>query len=341
MACFSSNDRAAPCNTAHDRKFEPIQTAGEKSGLTRCSALTSNRTLLRQNIELDINHSIVKRFRILNFDFDARARFLAMEIRKDWADDVRAGHIETQANIRSGLMAEFGAIGSEEKVQNFVDLGAKPVSVLAFHNRFSHQARVAFVMGAYYPALTAVCALGERILNHLVLLLRSYYRSSPEYKRVYRRESIDDWNLAITTLVAWGVLLPDAEVAFRKLATIRDRSIHFNPVVDHNDRERALEAIHALDSAIDSQFTSFGDRRWFIPNTPGATYIRRDAESEPFVREVYLPNSVLVGPCHGLTMQGGGFVVHDEHTYSDAQISDEEFSRLLSGGDRRAEAGCD
>jgi hypothetical protein len=77
-------------------------------------------------------------------------------------------------------------------------------TVLAYHNQFFDQARRSFVIGAYYPALVSACALGERILNHLILDLRGFYKNKPEYRQVYRKESFDNWQIPVDTLEAWG-----------------------------------------------------------------------------------------------------------------------------------------
>ena len=89
-------------------------------------------------------------------------------------------------------------------------------------------------MGAYYPALTAACALGERILTYLMLNLRDDFKAHPQYKRVYRRESFEKWDLAIDTLEVWDVLLPEVVTSFRELRDRRNKAIHFRPEVDQN-----------------------------------------------------------------------------------------------------------
>ena len=100
----------------------------------------------------------MKRYRILQFDFDSRPHFMTQEINDAWADEVKALHRQNRADIEHGLLLEFGEVHAGQKRQNFIDLGAKPFSVLAFHNRFLHQIREAFVVCAYYPALTGACA---------------------------------------------------------------------------------------------------------------------------------------------------------------------------------------
>lgn len=282
----------------------------------------------------------MKRYRVTTYDFDARANLLALEIRDDWEEQVRALHVENQRLIRQGLFEEFGTQDGATKIQNFLDLGPKPVSVIAFHNHFAQQARVAFVMGSYYPSLTACCALGERILNHLIIRLRGHYRATPEYKRVHRKQSIDDWTLAINTLESWNVLLPEAVGAFRELAVMRHRSIHFNPEIESDVRTRALEANGALNRIIGSQFSAFGQQRWFIPGIPGASYLSQEAESEPFIREIYLPHAHLVGPCHRLEWANDHFVLHDDFAYPEVEISDDDFRELLPTGARHSDAPC-
>lgn len=110
----------------------------------------------------------MKRYRVLPFfDFDTRSLTLSEPIREEWDEQVKALHRQNRENTINHLKAEFGEIGWEQKIQNFVDLGPKPLSIIAFHNSFFAQVRSSFVVGAYYPALTGACALGERVLNHL------------------------------------------------------------------------------------------------------------------------------------------------------------------------------
>ena len=71
-----------------------------------------------------------------------------------------------------------------------------------------------------YPALTGACALGERILNYLILNLRDDFHSTPEYKQVYRKDSFDQWDAPINALASWGVLLPEVAVSTCIASTI-------------------------------------------------------------------------------------------------------------------------
>ncbi len=252
---------------------------------------------------------------------------LAEPIQEWWAPDVQQLWRDNKGRLRGNLAEEYGSFDTETKIKNFTDFGRIPFSVLAFHNRFVDQIRRSFVMGAFYPALTAACALGERILNHLVISLREAFRTTAQYKKVRSKDSFDKWDLAIDTLEAWGVLLPEAVSEFRQLHSIRTKAIHFRPEVDTNDRAMALEAVARLLRIVDVQFGT-GQQPWFIGNTSGEDYIAKAAESSPFVRLVYLPNCRLVGPLHTLSYQGHELIVHDDHAYDTREVSDDEFRQL-------------
>lgn len=264
----------------------------------------------------------------MSFDFDARVHTLTEEIKEEWEPNVKAIHKTNRRKTEEGLIYEYGILDFHQKQQNFIDLGSKPWSILAFHNKFQSQARNSFIIGSYYPALTAVCALGERILNHLILRLRDYYRKSELYKKVYRKESFDNWELAITALDEWKVLLPEATILFKELNVIRNKSIHFRPETDDNDRELALSAIKVLSGIIQKQFGSLGGQPWFIPVVAGEIYIRKSFENVPFIQEIYIPNCAYVGPKHNIEIKNNKMVVHDNNDYEDREITDEEFNKL-------------
>jgi hypothetical protein len=273
----------------------------------------------------------MKRYRILAFDFDTRATFLTEEIQETWEQKVKEQHQNNKWSIKEGLIAQYGLLGfHKKKLTNFIDLGAAPFSVISFHNKFLRQARDAFTIGAYYPSLTATCALGERILNQLVLHLRDDFRSTPEYKKIYRKDSFDNWDLAINTLESWEMLLPNVVTAFRELKEIRNQSLHFNPETDSNDREFALSAIKKLYEIISGQFIAFGKVPWSIPGIKGAEFIKKSYEEQPFVKNIILPSCQLVGPLHTLEHKNNCWVAHDSNEYEQKEITDEEFKNLFN-----------
>lgn len=268
----------------------------------------------------------MKRYRVLPRDFDARA--LSLEpIPEHWDEEVKKLHQENRENTIEELKHQFGDWAGEIKIRNFIDLGTKPFSILAYHNRFLEQVRNSFVIGSYYPALTGACALGERILNYLVITLRDYYRETPEYKGVYRQSSFDNWPLVVGTLEAWGVLLPGAADKFRELGKKRNKAIHFSIQTERNDRELALEAIKLLQEIIADQFPSFGTQPWFFW-VPGECYIRKAWEEKPFVKTVYLPNCVYVGYKHRVESVFPKWVINDQFEYGEKTLIDEEYAEL-------------
>lgn len=271
----------------------------------------------------------MKRYRILSFDFDTRVMSLE-DPSAQWDDNAKKAHEDRRARTIEGLSLEFGAQHLGAKVENFAALGHKPLSVLAFHNKFLEQARNSFVIGGYYPALTGACALGERILNRMVLLMRDHHKSSPEYKKLYRKDSIDYWPAAIDALESWGELLPEAADKFRELNQQRNRAIHFNPEVDLNDRELALEAIHVMQDIVSIQFSAFGSQPWYFC-IPGEIYVRKDWEEKPFVKHVVIPSGFPVGPHHEIKAIIPQLLIADPATGHDPEITDEEFIEMRSG----------
>lgn len=271
----------------------------------------------------------MKRYRILQFDFDTRARFLSEAIQDSWEEPVKQTHRHNKRITREELLFSYGVLNHEDKIQNFIDLGDKPFSILAFHNRFFEESRSAFVIGSYYPCLTAVCALGERILNHLIILLRDDFIGSDEYKRVYNKESFDNWLLPIETLSAWGVLLPEVKELYENLMEMRNKAIHFRPETDANPRLLALEAYQCLQDIISRQFSAT-DQPWIFW-TSGEVYIRKEWEDQPFIKKVYIPNCKLVGPLNRVVSMRPKLVIDDNYPYSNNEITDEQFKDFSIG----------
>ena len=202
------------------------------------------------------------------------------------------------------------------------------MSLLAYHNQFHRQARRAFVASAYYPALVAACALGERILNHLVLDLRDSFKSSEHYRKVYRKDSFDNWPFAISVLTDWNILVDDVGAEFLALGELRNRSIHFNPETYQSLRDDALAALQRLNAVIAKQFGYFGLQPWFIENTPGAQFVKRSYETDPFVRTYVIPRSGFIGPLYGMDFTQEGYWMHlDYSDYGDDQLSDDDFAK--------------
>ena len=272
----------------------------------------------------------MKRYRVISIDLDTRAFHLSEVINESWEEKVKEDHKERKKQITKGLISALDEFQSDIKIQNFIELGDKQPSVLAFHNRFFEQIRIAFFMGAYYPALTGACALGERILNHLILILRDDFKETDDYKKVYRKNQFDDWKLLIRVLDSWGVLLPKVVESFEKLHGIRNDAIHFRPETDRNDRPLSLSAIKILSDIISEQFPVTGIQPWFF-SVPGESYIKEEWRNTPFVQKVYIPNSVLVGPYHVVESIRPEWKIRDDYKYGNKKVTDDEFIAFRQG----------
>lgn len=262
-------------------------------------------------------------------DFDTRAFLFVEEPGPGWSEEAKQLHLENRKKVRRGLEVQFGKEALDRKVADFVAIKSKPFSILAYHNQFFDQVRKAFVLGSYYPALVGACALGERILNHMILDLRSAYSATPEFRRVHRKDSFDDWRVPIATLEAWGVLLPEAVTEFSALMMLRHRSIHFNVSTYATLREDALAAILHLREIIETQFGAFGSKPWLIPGTAGLMFIRKDWEDHPFIRAYHARSCPFVGPYVAISFEQGLHYI-DHNDYGSGDWSDEEFATVYS-----------
>ncbi|MBO1905270.1 hypothetical protein KHP60_09860 [Microvirga sp. 3-52] len=229
------------------------------------------------------------------------------------------------------LKQEFGPADFDMKAVNFKELGPSPFSIVSYHNVFFWQVRSAFIQGLYYPALTSACALGERMLNHLVLSLRDHYKDSSHYRKVYRKSSFDNWDIAIDALADWRVLNEQVASNFRGLKSIRNKSIHFHPETYSTVREDSLSAIKLVSKIIEHQFGFFKvEHEWAISGTIGAQFVSKAYEDDPFIKTFYLPQCPLVGPYYAVAFHEIGILFFDRESYSDHEISDEEFSKLFN-----------
>ena len=148
-------------------------------------------------------------------------------------------------------------------------------------------------------------------------------------EKIYDKKSFDNWDEAINILESWKVLLPGVVSKFKDLKNIRNReAIHFNIETEDKDRETALRAINLLAEIIGGQFAFLGLQPWFIENTKGEFYIKKDWEANPFIKAVYVPNCVLAGPFHKVETVSGGLEVVDDFKYENEEISDSEFVKL-------------
>lgn len=272
----------------------------------------------------------MKRHLVYPIHFDTRYLSLDPE-QPGWSDEIKKQHQQSRQRVIDGIEAQFGARDLQTKTDNFRNLRELPFSIVSYHNRYFQEAREAFVLGSYYPAATAACALGERILNHLVIDLRGEFTRTPEYKRVYKKRSFDNWDVAVDVLSAWNVLRNETPKLFAELARLRNRLIHFSSALYGNERVIALETLTILSAIVTGQFGFFGPQHWWaIKGTRGAQFIAKGAEQDAFIRKFYLPRSPVVGPYYAINFQTEGVAFFDRTQYSENEVSDDEFVRVYN-----------
>ena len=264
------------------------------------------------------------------FFFDSTASALGLEIDEAWAPNVKESHERNRQQTMEYLALRLGSESIETKLRDFKDVGDLPPSVVSYHSELFRQCRDSFVSGAYYPALVGACALGERILNHLVIDLRGEFAATPAFGKVSRNQSFNDWAVMIDVLSEWRVLTPEVATSFKKLRKLRHYSVHYRPDLYKDIRGKALKALHTLAECIRGQFGTLGPHRWFIPGLKGTAFIGRDWETDPFVKRYYVVNTVYVGPSYAIRFIDGHVVVFDRTDYPDTEINDQTFADLLN-----------
>lgn len=257
---------------------------------------------------------------------------LSQEIGEDWEPEVQEQWRTNQANVREHLIHTFGIEDYEQKIQNFVDIDAAPWSVAGLHTTYLQQVRAAFVSMNYYPALVGTCGLGERLLNQLVLTLRDDYADHPATKHVKNKKSFDDWSKCIKTLRAWGVVSTEVGRNYGELMSLRHGAVHYRPGLDSGEaRADALKALHLFSGIVEAMFKPIGEQPHYFSGPIGRSYVRLDAESDPFVRRFILPSCVLVSPKYRFVASAGGpggFDVYDDPAYGadEPPLTDDEFA---------------
>lgn len=266
-----------------------------------------------------------RRYLPLLFTFDTRNHFLDSEDKEhEWEPDIRKQWQGNRRQVTVGLVNEFGPVDFETKFTDYRALGVAPMSVAALHNLFMAQIRTAFVAGAYYPALVGAGALGERMLNQLVVLLRGDYEGHPATTDdIAKWRSFTKWGQCTDALAGWGVLSDELVDQFLGLEKLRHRAVHYNRGLDGTDaRDAAVTAILLIQDIIQELFPPLGGPPRFIEGTTGHSYLSLDAESQPLIKHFYLPASVLVSPRYEMsaTRQEDGSPWWDVHDDGDYQV---------------------
>ena len=222
--------------------------------------------------------------RVFGFALDTRARILNNDNIKDSHD-----------GITQGLKEEWGVQEFPIKLKRFKDLNLSFLGIPEEYYGLLWNVVSSYCCGQFYPAMTSSGALGERILNRLLIKTRDYFKSSPHYKKIYRKDSFDNWDAPIEILRDWEVISENVADAFSRLKKYRNDSIHYKDGYDFESNSH--DAVAALADIINGQFNyeTRSDLLWVF-NVPGEILVRSSKSDDPFVKEFILPHCALVSP---------------------------------------------
>jgi hypothetical protein len=280
-----------------------------------------------------------RRYRPIRVTFDTRNVVLDTEVKEEWDDDAKSMWQEMKARVRAELLAEFGVVNSERKFDNYRAMGPAPWSLVFEHTVLLGQVRSSFAHGDFYPALVGACALGERLLHQMVFALREDFLNHPATTKRVRRDKLgNEWGALITVLHGWGVLDEEFADIYRELERRRHAAVHFDPIVNPAVQDPALAALLALQQIVEYLFEPHGGPPRYIADTPGVSYLSLQAEEEPLVKRIFIPNCALVSPNHRMEADAsalGEWRIYDDVGYPSDSLTDAQFARRL----REREAG--
>ena len=196
---------------------------------------------------------------------------------------------EAKSNLADELKAQWGTNDFDKKLERFIDLDLVLLGVPEEYYELLTPIIYSYCCGYYYPAMTGAGSLGERILNRLILKTRDHFKSTDEYKKIYRKNSFDQWDQPVNILEGWGVISNVVADAFLNLKQYRNESIHYND--GYNFQSNARAAVKLLAKIIDLQFNYMkrNDLFWVF-TVPGEIWVRSEATDQPFVKEFILPH---------------------------------------------------
>jgi hypothetical protein len=116
--------------------------------------------------------AVDRRYRLVNFQIDGRRHF---------------------ADYAKSLQGAFGVDDFDAKFDRWKNINYPTRGIIDEYPQKIVQIINAYSMGYEYPAVTSSCCLAERILNRLVLGCRGHFKAHPDYKKVYKKDSFDDW----------------------------------------------------------------------------------------------------------------------------------------------------
>ena len=229
--------------------------------------------------------------------------------------------------LKQELIEKYGSYDKDNKIKRFLEVQPPNICVSLEYHYLMYEVIDAYVCGTYYPALTGACCIGETIFNSLILALREYFMDTSSYKKIYRKESFQNWEEAIDVLSSWGILDSKLQQEYVQLADVRRKAIHLRSVEDFH--KQSLRAVNTILMIVDNLF-GLGSGVFFW--CPGELYVKKDKETLPLVREFIIPKCFLLGYKHRVISVGSdeSLVIsyEDSFEYENDEVSDQRFREL-------------
>ncbi len=231
--------------------------------------------------------------------------------------------VSARQEIMEHLRSKYGDLEFQAKLDRWLEVEPPAICVPFEYLEFLQQIESCYVLGAFYPALTGACCLGERILNSLIMGLKKYHKRSPYYKDIARKESIDDWKKLIAILHDWGVINKAQARMLGHLKDLRHQAVHYRSV--GHPQGSASKSISILYSFITSLFGE-GNQCFF--QVVGEFYVKKEYESDPFTKQFIIPHCQLLGVHHKNVTSDDGWIILDCDPYPEEEGTDEDFMAI-------------
>lgn len=201
----------------------------------------------------------------------------------------------SEDKIVSGLIDDWGKLNFEKKLDRFKHLSISLLGIPEEYYNLLWDVVSVYCCGRFYPAMTSAGALGERILNRLILRTKKYYKSSKHFKYIYNKNSFDNWKKMINILLEWDIISSEIGRTFTRLLQFRKDSIHYSDGYDFEINSH--DAVLAIVEIINGQFNYLRRQDLFwVFDVPGEILVRSDKVEDAFVKEFVLPYCTLITP---------------------------------------------
>lgn len=282
------------CQCNHSLSISPEQASGKVPIVILCPNLD-------------------RRYRLMNFFIDTtRNMFLNLALQKEANE------------YKDHMRLILGENDFNQKFERWLKIEYPPIGLIEEYPEKIQEIINAYSSGYYYSAVTAACCLAERILNRLIIKTRIHFKSFPHYKKVYNKQSFDDWDRMLKIISDWQLISSKAIDIMKEIKPIRHQTIHYTEAYDFESVAPAV--INKLIAAITEIFGVMNRKDiYLVFDIPGEVWVRSKAEELPFVKEFVLPHCYYAHAVH--TIDSGSQRII-ERLGKTGKLSDDEFVNL-------------